>query len=332
MMRARVRGMGVADMGQGRPLLHAEAVLFIGDDQGKGGKGHVLGEEGVGADEQVHLSGGEGLLQGPLLGGRGGAGEQPDPYPQRLQEGGEGVEMLVGQQLGGGHHSGLTVVLGDGVGTGGGHHCFARAHIPLDQPVHGKGAAKVPHGVVNGPPLGLGQLEGQRPKKGLQGNGGEGKGGRLPLSLCQEGHPQGEGKQLVEDQPPPGNLRRRRVGRPMDGRKGVGEGTELLPPAQAGGQGVLRLLGQGKDPGHMAGDHLGGEPGGQRIDGHQLLAAVQGKHLGGVHLPPQKGSPHPAVKQIGLLQLQALGGVAGIEKSEQEDRTGLVHHGEFEEG
>ena len=42
---------------QRRPLVHTEAVLLVDDGQGEALEAHVLGEQGVGADEQVDLAG-----------------------------------------------------------------------------------------------------------------------------------------------------------------------------------------------------------------------------------------------------------------------------------
>ena len=67
---AAVRGMGVAVMTsrsgslpgavvaaalgpEGGPLLHAEAVLLVDDHHPEGAEGHLVGEQGVGADEEV---------------------------------------------------------------------------------------------------------------------------------------------------------------------------------------------------------------------------------------------------------------------------------------
>ena len=48
--------------GQGGPLGHAEAVLLVGHNEGQIVKGHRLGNEGVGADNEVNFP----LRQGGL--------------------------------------------------------------------------------------------------------------------------------------------------------------------------------------------------------------------------------------------------------------------------
>ena len=67
MISASVRGMGVADStsrwgddplaAEGGALIHAEAVLLVGDDQPQRVVGHVLRQQGVGADAEGDVPG-----------------------------------------------------------------------------------------------------------------------------------------------------------------------------------------------------------------------------------------------------------------------------------
>ena len=77
---AAVRGIGVAVMTstsgttspgaflpQGGPLLDAEAVLLVDDDHAQRPERHRLGEQGVGADQDVDRAVGQpGVQAGPL--------------------------------------------------------------------------------------------------------------------------------------------------------------------------------------------------------------------------------------------------------------------------
>ena len=68
--------------GQCRPLIHAEAVLLVGDDQPQPGVLHILGQQGVGADAQVDAAAGQTGQNLPALLGAGGAGEQGAAQPE----------------------------------------------------------------------------------------------------------------------------------------------------------------------------------------------------------------------------------------------------------
>ena len=93
---AAVRGMGVAVMtsrsgslprpsvapalvAQGGPLLDAEAVLLVDDHHAQRVEHHPVGQQGVGADEEVDGAAGQPLVHGRALGRTGAAGEQGDP-------------------------------------------------------------------------------------------------------------------------------------------------------------------------------------------------------------------------------------------------------------
>ena len=98
----------------------------------------------------------------PFLCGGHGPGEQTHPHPSGGEQGGQGAEVLLGQHLGGGHHGRLKAPLHCQPPGVGGHHRLALAHVPLDQPVHGSAAGHVPGGLLHGPALGIGGLEGEQ--------------------------------------------------------------------------------------------------------------------------------------------------------------------------
>ena len=111
--------------GQGRPLGYPEAVLLVSHDEGQVGKLHPIGDEGVGAHHKADLPPGQGGPGLYLLGGGHGAGEQAHPHLGGSQEGGQGLEVLFRQHLGGGHQGPLTAAPGaqpPGVGR---HHRLA---------------------------------------------------------------------------------------------------------------------------------------------------------------------------------------------------------------
>ena len=70
--------------------------------------------------------------------------------------------VLLGQHLGRGHERALVAAL-DGHEQGGdGHQRLARAHVALEQPVHGVDAGQVAGDLGDGPLLGAGERERQR--------------------------------------------------------------------------------------------------------------------------------------------------------------------------
>ena len=160
---------------QGGPLLDAEPVLLVDDHHPEGPERDPVGEEGVGADQQVDRAVGQpGVQRGPV--GRAGlrwSGGPPatdarpgawtasvtvSPSTSSPHPGG----VLFGQDLGRRHQGGLVATL-DGREHGGhGHHRLARAHVPLEEPVHRAGRpARSSPDAVDGPALGGGGPEGQ---------------------------------------------------------------------------------------------------------------------------------------------------------------------------
>ena len=115
----------------------------------------------MGPDDQVDLPGGQGLPDFFLVGRGEGAGEQTHPYPRRLQQGGQGTEVLLRKHLGGGHEGRLVPRPHRQPGSIGGHHRLAGAHVPLDQPVHRPARGHVPCNLLHHPPLGPGEREGE---------------------------------------------------------------------------------------------------------------------------------------------------------------------------
>ncbi|MPM41284.1 hypothetical protein SDC9_87934 [bioreactor metagenome] len=201
-------------------LIHAEAVLLVGDHQSQPGKGHPLGQKRVRAHRNLHLALGQRFLTPALFRRRQRAGEQLNPDIRTRQQLGKGLEMLPGQQLGGRHHGGLKSAPGTQKGTGCSHGRLARANIPLYQPVHQPSGGHVSRRFVNGPALGGSELKGQGGKIRLQPAGGDDRAGPGIPQAPQHGKPRRQAKELLKYQPPPG-LRQRLPGRGrMNGAQG----------------------------------------------------------------------------------------------------------------
>ena len=339
MTRARVRGDGGGGHdqhvgrppglgGQGRALGHPEAVLLVGDGQGQVGKHHPLAQQGVGADHQIHLprrQGGVELLPGlPLH----RAGEQAHPHPCPPQQRGQGAEVLLGQQLRGGHQGALAAVFRRQPRPVGRHHGLARAHIALHQPVHGRAGGGVGRHLLHGPPLGGREGEGQQGQKLLRRRDGKAHSLRPLPPGAQQGHAAGQAEQLLEDQPPPGQLQGLLVPREMDVPAGkLGGGQGVLPP-QSGGKRLLHLPGallhaaEGQPRQQIVGD-----PPGQGVDG-QNTAGEAGPvrplaHRVG-HLTPPRRALHPAVDDIRLAGAQGVLHI-GLVKEGGGDAAGVIH-------
>ena len=115
---------------------HAKALLFVDDDQAKPLKFDRFGQQGVGADDNIHFAAGEAFLGLFRLGGR----HQPRQPSDFDGEGPEAlfeiVEMLAGEE--GRRSDDRDLHAGHGGGKGGAHRDLglAEADIATDQTVH----------------------------------------------------------------------------------------------------------------------------------------------------------------------------------------------------
>ena len=147
---------------QRQPLRHAEAVLLVDDGQPQPREGHVALDDGVRAHHQ------HGCAAGHLFDHRGArtalaaAGQPGHGHAQRLQPLDELAEMLLGQDLGGRHQRALPAGVHGHRRRQRRHHRLARAHVALQQAVHGDGPGDVGFNFGHHALLGAGQLEGQR--------------------------------------------------------------------------------------------------------------------------------------------------------------------------
>ena len=313
---------------QRRPLGHAEAVLLVGDHQAQIGVVHPLGQEGVGADEQIQLprrQGGEQLLPGPAL---HRPGEQAHPQAGLLQQRGERSEVLLGQQLGGGHEGALAAVLRRQPGAVGRHHGLAGANVPLYQPVHGGAGGHVGGDLVHHPPLGPGEGEGQQGQKFLHRGNGKGHPRRLIPPGAQQGHAAGEVEQLLKDQPPPGQLQGLLVPGEVDVPAGELRRRQGVLPAQRPGKHLLQLPGAlvhappGQPGKQVVGDAVGQGVNRQDAAGEAHPVRALAHRVG--HLPPAGRALHLPVDDVGLPGAQGVLHVGLVEKGGGE-AAGVVH-------
>ena len=125
-------------------VLHPEALLLVHHEKPQVLEAHILVEQPVGADEDVHLPVFH-LAQGLLhLGGGAEAGHHIDVH-RVLGEPAQGGEVVLPGQDGSGHQNGGLLVVQHALHHGPeGHLRLAVAHVAAQQPVHGGGALHVP--------------------------------------------------------------------------------------------------------------------------------------------------------------------------------------------
>ena len=132
---------------------HPEMLLLVDDDQAQGAKGNGLGQQGVGADDDVDLTAFEILLDlaGPAL------GDQPrelfDPHRQAGEALAKVLVMLQGQQRRRRHDRHLKASQRRHEG---GPECdlgLAETHIAADQTVHRLARSHIGQHLVDGAPL-----------------------------------------------------------------------------------------------------------------------------------------------------------------------------------
>ena len=132
---------------------HAEALLLIDHQEAEVMKCHVLGQQPVGPDHDVHGPFRQALQRLFRFLRRTEAGQHADIYGVACQPLDKGVKMLLCQN--GGRHqvSHLPVVLYRLKCGTDRHFGLAEAHIPADQPVHDLIGFHIPLGILDGPEL-----------------------------------------------------------------------------------------------------------------------------------------------------------------------------------
>jgi hypothetical protein len=150
---------------QRQPLRHAKAVLLVNDGQGQVLELHLLLDDGVRAHHQGGLAAGHHRQHGGALflflpahqpGHAAATGGE-----QGLEPADHLGKVLFGQDFSGGHQRALPAGVHGQARRQGRHHGLARAHIALQQPVHGHGAGQVGGDFFAHAALGGGQVERQ---------------------------------------------------------------------------------------------------------------------------------------------------------------------------
>ena len=131
-----VRGVVGGFFLQLQALVHAEAVLFVDDDEGEAGVGDVFLEDGVGADDELGAAVGDGGERGAFFGTCHFAGERGEGDRESGKQAADVGGMLFGEQFGRHHQYGLAAG-GDGLQAGRERdHGFAAADVALHQAQH----------------------------------------------------------------------------------------------------------------------------------------------------------------------------------------------------
>ncbi len=261
--------------------MDAEAVLLVDDRQSQVAKGHVVLEQGVGADEDPDFACGHRIQQLlprlALVAPREDA-DRDAKLPGQRPDGGE---MLAGEDLGGGKQRPLPAGFDrrqQGVKR---HHGLAAAHVPLQEPQHGGGGCKIGVDLGDRPFLRAGEREGQDLAKPRRQS--PVANGRTPLAPPEPLPHQGE-RQLVREQFVIGKARAgggerqdaRLILRLVDGDDGLPPGRPAFPLQQRRIDpfGKIAEFGDRLRYGPLQG--FPGEPGGQAIYGFDHGQAIAG--------------------------------------------------------
>ena len=164
---------GLAFCAKLHPLRHAEPVLFIDHGKPQIVEDHVFLKHGMGADENLGITRGEGRKFRLTITAFVAACQQNQRNARRLRQGTEAFVMLAGQNFCGGHQHALPACLDrdqQGLKRDKG---FAGAHIALQQAVHAQGCGHIGGYFGNGAGLGGGgRVRQSLQHAGLQGAGG----------------------------------------------------------------------------------------------------------------------------------------------------------------
>ena len=317
---------------QGRPLPNAEAVLLVRHHQPQALILQAASDQGMGAQDKIRLPRREARGQGPLFLRGMGPGEQGAADPQGLHQGSQALVVLAGQDFCGGHQGGLAAVFHAEIHTGGGHHGLAGAHVSLAQAVHGPPRGHIPQGLLHAAPLGLRQGEGQGVIERLHIHRAEGLHLRRLPPLAQPPEPQGEEEQLLESQPPPGQLQGLVIRREVDVLIGVAHPAELMVPPDPVRQDVRQDVPAGvQSLADRAGEDELADSGGKGVDRDDAprgLPPSLGLHDGVYHPAAEKVPLRPAIEHVGLPGAEAVFQPGLVEEGHIQG-PGLVHRPEL---
>ncbi len=142
-------------------LHHAEAVLFVDDDQPQSSELDLLLDQGVSADDQLRVALGDVAADFAFAIFFHRTGEQDDPVSGVFQNAAGGKIMLLGQDFGGRHQRDLVSIFHGDDGSLEGHDGLARSHIALQQTPHGGRLLHVGGNFLEHALLRRGGMEGQ---------------------------------------------------------------------------------------------------------------------------------------------------------------------------
>ena len=196
----------------------------------------------------------------------------------------------------------------------------------MDQPVGGGRAAHILCQFLDRPPLGLGRGKRQGIVERLQAVGFHGRGGRGPGAAFQHPQPHRQGEQLLKDQPPPGLLDLLVAGGVVDGTDRLVEFPQAKPLPHRLGEHLRQGGGTPQRLVHQIGEHLGGEAGGEPVDGRKGAVGARRVDHRGAHRPAQKVPLYPAIEEVGDIIVQLFQGIGVVEKGELHRAAGILHH------
>ena len=153
--------MGRAPFRERRPLLDAEAVLFVDHRDGEIREVHLALDERVCADRDPDVAGGDELVHRSPLACGDARGEEGDAHPQLGAQRLEREEVLLGERLGRGHQGALPTRLHRAEERVQRNHRLAGADIALEESLHRRRPAEVGVDLGDHLLLRLGEREGQ---------------------------------------------------------------------------------------------------------------------------------------------------------------------------
>ena len=199
---------------QRQPLMHAEFVLLVDDDQAEILEDDMLLKQSMRADQNVDASALQRLDDLRALAAPLAPGEQRDAQAGGGTECADGLKMLPGEQLGRRHQRRLRSRLDRACHREQRDHGLAAADIALEETQHALRTRQIGVDLGQGADLRAGQREGQRGEDCLAELAGCSKPpAGTPLEpRADDGKRQLIGEQLVISEPRPGRRRRQQIG------------------------------------------------------------------------------------------------------------------------
>ena len=119
-----------------RPLLDAETVLLVDDDQPQIREAHPILDQRMSPHQQLHLARSDPLECSAAFAGLRCTREDRHPHRESVEQARKRGMMLPRQNLGGRHHAGLKTVIDGQQHRQQCHERLARPHVALQQAVH----------------------------------------------------------------------------------------------------------------------------------------------------------------------------------------------------